>query len=156
MRRFLIVGGLLGGLVGTFLVGLLVGALMGEWGAKTRRFRQERALFASVLADDPSFRDLEIAMYSGDGSAHLAGEVATAADYDRVRSKMLKLMGESRTERTDGVDVAAMDGVEVREARPDTDSLDPGTSSMPDPRGRGQPERPARNPDSSSPFEPTP
>jgi hypothetical protein len=77
-------------------IGLFVGALMGEFHCKYRRFSGEKAIMARVLAGDPSLSNVEIGIFTADGTASLHGSVATKADYDRLRSRMKDLMGESR------------------------------------------------------------
>ena len=66
------------------LAGGLFGALVGELGVKQRRFAYEKKAVVSILASNPPFLQLEIWMYTGDGSAYLAGEVASKADYERL------------------------------------------------------------------------
>jgi hypothetical protein len=77
-------------------MGGLLGAIAGESGAKQRRFAYERKVIAPMLRSDPAFTQLEIVMYTGDGSAYLTGEVATEADRERLRTVMTDLLGSAR------------------------------------------------------------
>jgi hypothetical protein len=88
-------------------IALIIGAVGGDYGCKTRRFYDEKAIIAPVLAGDPSTSSINIEMYTGDGTAMLYGEVVTKEDLDRLRSRMTTLFGEPRIKDL-------MDGVSVR------------------------------------------
>ncbi len=91
----------------TLPVGLIVGSLWGDYSCKERRFADEKAIIAPVLANDPSMSRIEIGMFTGDGTARLSGEVATKEDLDRLQSRMRTLLGEARNKQL-------LDGVSVR------------------------------------------
>ena len=90
--------GVLFGETMVFGAGLLVGTIRAEEGAKARQFREDRQVIATALAADPAWSNVSIDMYSGDGSAYLGGKAKTRVDMDRLRSRMLKLFGETRVE----------------------------------------------------------
>ncbi len=91
----------------TLPVGLIVGSLIGDYACKKRRFADEKANIAPVLASDPSMSSIKIEMFTGDGTAELYGEVATKEELDRLQSRMKTLMGEARNKQF-------LDGVSVR------------------------------------------
>ena len=91
----------------TLPVGLIVGSLGGDSACKERRFADEKAIIAPVLASDPSMSSIEIEMFTGDGTARLSGEVATKEDLDRLQSRMRTLLGEARNKQF-------LEGVSVR------------------------------------------
>jgi hypothetical protein len=116
-RRLLFLAAGLIGLAVSFcagaLLGGLLGALAGETGAKQRRFAYEVNAIASILSSDPAFAQIEILMYTGDGSAYLMGEVATKSDYERLRSAMTHLLGSAR-------EVAPLGAVSTKEDSPNS------------------------------------
>lgn len=75
--------------------GVIVGLLGGEQGAYHRRFLEEREALAPVLADNPAFAAVEIREKS-DGGAYLSGEVPTAENLARLRSRVEQAIGERR------------------------------------------------------------
>ncbi len=77
-------------------IGLIIGAVGGEYSCKTRRFYDEKAIIAPVLASDPSMSSINIEMFTGDGTAMLYGVVMSKVDLDRLRSRMTALFGEPR------------------------------------------------------------
>ena len=91
----------------TLPVGLIVGSLRGDYACKERRFADEKAHIAPVLASDPSMSNIEIEMFTGDGTAELYGDVATKEELHRLQSRMRTLMGEARNNQF-------LDGVSVR------------------------------------------
>jgi hypothetical protein len=95
-KRFLFLAAGLIFLALAFSAGGLLGAIAGESAAKQRRFAYEGKVIAPILHSDPAFMQLEIVMYTGDGSAYLMGEVATNADRERLRAAMTDLLGSAR------------------------------------------------------------
>ena len=78
-----------------FSAGLLIGLLAGERGAYHRRYLEERALVAPLLAADPAFGNIEI-LERSDGGIDLSGQVDTPADRDRLRELMVQSIGNDR------------------------------------------------------------
>ncbi len=106
-KRLLFLAAGLTGVALVFCTGALLGLLIGDSAAKQRRFSYEQGIIGPVLSSDPSFTDLKIMMYTGDGSAYLVGEVMTESDLERLRSMMSRLLGEAR-------EVPPLAGVESR------------------------------------------
>jgi hypothetical protein len=73
----------------------LVGGLVAESAASHRRFLEERDLMAPELAADPAWNGVTIRERS-DGGIWLSGQVATAADRDRLHMTVARVLGESR------------------------------------------------------------
>jgi hypothetical protein len=96
-------------IVGTVLVGgpcFLLGAIVGEWTAKKARFSLENEMIVKVIARNQKFKNIEVIMYTADGSAYLAGHVASQQDRDQLRAEMKVLFGEmGQIDRLCGISV---------------------------------------------------
>lgn len=106
LRRLLLVVAVLLALVLVFSTGLLVGYMRGLSQERVSRYDGESNVLTPVLRSNPGYLRVEIYMYTGDGIALLAGTLDTQAEYDRLRSRVVKLLGESRIdERFGGLSV---------------------------------------------------
>jgi hypothetical protein len=86
------------------VAGFCLGTAAGQYSEKLNRFEFEKERIASILAADPVFAKVEPIMYTGNGQLYLQGEVPTRADLERLRSKMVSILGTVReVGPTDGV-----------------------------------------------------
>ena len=95
MRLALIIAVGLIGTVAGFCIGYPVGRLRMAFEEIERRYEEDCASAAPVLAADPAFRRLKTARYPVLGFC-LEGPVAKQDDYDRLRAEMARLFGEPR------------------------------------------------------------
>jgi hypothetical protein len=65
---------------------------------KRLRFEDERRELQEVLAADPALRNVQVEMFTGDGSAYLDGQILKPADLDRLRSSLEKSYWKPRME----------------------------------------------------------
>lgn len=85
--------------------GLVLGLLRGERSAYRRRFLEDRESIAPVLAGHQAFAGVELGEYSAVG-VYLMGEVPTVEDLARLRSGIVRAVGERRAwQATRGVSV---------------------------------------------------
>jgi hypothetical protein len=73
-----------------FKVGLLAGHGLGDEGAKDRRFQNERRELEAIIRADPALRNVQVEMFTADGSAQLVGQVPNPVDLARLRSSLEK------------------------------------------------------------------
>ena len=72
------------------------------------QYHRERELIAPILAGSPAYSRIELHQYSA-GGIYLVGDVPTYADFDRLRDRITRAVGETRAHEI-------MIGVEVKEA----------------------------------------
>jgi hypothetical protein len=77
--------------------GLVIGLMRGNRDAYHLRYLEERDAIAPVLAADPAFAHVEFEERSS-GGIELVGEVPTPADRDRLRGRIVRLLGERRAD----------------------------------------------------------
>lgn len=109
MSKKVILSGAVGALtIVAFLLGWFLGAVMGTYKERCRRFESEKTLIRSTLKSN-HFDDIELLMYTGDGSAMLNGQVSSPEEFDRLRKVVEETVGRLR-------DVDRMCGVEILKA----------------------------------------
>jgi hypothetical protein len=95
LRRILLVAVILVAFAVVFSAGTLLGLVVGAVRERDYRFSREREVMGSMLKGEPAFAGIQIKMNSSDGSAYLSGEVETKEQYERLRSNVKRLFGES-------------------------------------------------------------
>jgi hypothetical protein len=95
VRRFIFILGALVALGFCFLCGLVIGLVAGNSEAYHRRYLEERAVIAPIVADDPAFARVSVEELSS-GGIYLVGEVSTPEDLERLRGRVEQAIGELR------------------------------------------------------------
>jgi len=90
----------------------LLGGFFGVYKERQRRFAEESRVIEKILQDSKiSIGNLELLMYTGDGTAFLIGEVRTRRDFDRLRDRLDSAFGTS-------TEVDRMCGISLTTAEP--------------------------------------
>jgi hypothetical protein len=91
-------------LVGTLIAGavvFLLGAVIATRDLYHARYEEERKFVEPILRGNPSYSAVDIYERS-DGGISLVGEVASVGDRDRLRSELIRAIGEVRAEHAVG------------------------------------------------------
>jgi hypothetical protein len=94
-RRVLLLAAATLGLGACLCAGAVAGLLVGERGAYHRRYQEEQAAIAPVLAADPAFARVEVHERSA-GGVFLLGEVPNAVKRDQLQAEISRAVGERR------------------------------------------------------------
>jgi hypothetical protein len=83
-------------LVAGALIGMIIGTLLGQGSLYYRRYLEEQEILSPILASDPAFSGVEINERS-DGGVYLTGDLPTPPDLARLRERIIRAVGETRS-----------------------------------------------------------